>query len=96
MLYDLNLFRNLCFAEIGGPINSALGPQKNAKRNWNIVSVWILFIVENWKCYSKIIFKYVNSIVRPSFKVRFIFFHTCESHKQCIGPNQKTQMSTQT
>ena len=35
---------------------------------WNLVYVWIELIfaeIENWKHYSKIIFKCVNSIVRP-------------------------------
>ena len=30
-----------------------------------------MFIVENWKCYSKIIFKCVNNTVRLNFKVVF-------------------------
>ena len=37
-----------------------------------IYSVWIELIIaetENWKYYSKIIFKYVNSIVRPIFNI---------------------------
>ena len=34
-------------------------------------SVWIPLIVENWKYCSKIIFKCVNSVVGPSFKVVF-------------------------
>ena len=34
-------------------------------------SVWIPLIAENWKYYNKIIFKFVNSTVEPSFKVVF-------------------------
>ena len=49
-------------------------------------SVCILFIVENWKHYSKIIFKCVNSAVEPNFNENFIEKSTCKSHKQCIKP----------
>ena len=34
--------------------------------------IWILIIAENWKHCSKIIFKYVNSIVGPSFENKFV------------------------
>ena len=33
--------------------------------------VWILLINVNWKYYNKIIFKCLNSTVRPSFKEKF-------------------------
>ena len=33
--------------------------------------VWIPLITENWKHYSKIIFKFVNNAMKPSFKVAF-------------------------
>ena len=39
--------------------------------NAHLGSVWIPLIAENWKHYSKIIFKYVNSIVGPIFNVYF-------------------------
>ena len=48
-------------------------------------SVWIPFIVENWKYCSKIIFKCVNSVVRPSFIINFAKFCTCRSREQCAG-----------
>ena len=32
----------------------------------------ITYFAENWKHYNKIIFKCVNNIVRPSFKVFFV------------------------
>ena len=38
----------------------------------------------------------MNSTVRPSFKVRFIFFYTYGSREQCIGPSQKTSTPAQT
>ena len=31
----------------------------------------------------------MNSVMGPSFKVRFVFFRTCGSHKQCTGPSKK-------
>ena len=49
----------------------------------------LLLKTENWKYYSKIIFKYVNSAVGLSFKVIFAEFHTCESHEQCTKPTKK-------
>ena len=51
----------------------------------NTIYYWklkILFITENWKYCNKIIFKYVNSTVKYSFKVKFVFFPSCESHEQ--------------
>ena len=32
----------------------------------------LLLKIDNWKYYSEIIFKYVNSAVGPSFKVVFV------------------------
>ena len=63
---------------------------------WCIRCVWILLIVKNWKLFaknniSKIIFKGVNNAVGLGFKVRFMFFRTCKSCKQCMRPSQKTQ-----
>ena len=52
-------------------------------------SIWILLIVENWKHCSKIIFKYVNSIVGPNFKEKFAEICTCWSCEQCMRPTQK-------
>ena len=34
-------------------------------------SIWILLITENWKYYSKIIFKYISSAIRLNFKIKF-------------------------
>ena len=51
-------------------------------------SVWIVFIVENWKYYSKIIFKCVNNTVRLNFKVVFKKKNTCESCEQCMEPKK--------
>ena len=45
----------------------------------------LLMKTENIKHFNKIIFKYVNSIVGPSFRVVFIEKSTCGSHEQCIG-----------
>ena len=42
---------------------------KRFKVNSDFGFIWIPFIIENWKYCYKIIFKYVNSIVGPSFKV---------------------------
>ena len=44
-------------------------------------SVWIPLIAENWKYYNKIIFKFVNSTVEPSFKVVFGEKNTYGSRK---------------
>ena len=52
----------------------------------NIWSVWILLIIENWKHYSKIIFKCVNSAVESNFKENFVEKSTYGSYKQCIEP----------
>ena len=41
---------------------------------------------KNWKHYNKIIFKCVNSVVGPSFKVFLVEKITYGSHEQCIGP----------
>ena len=70
--------------------------------NWHLISwghygfVWILLIVENWKHYSKIIFKFVTSIVRPNFKVVFVKKKkkksNCGSPAQCTGPTKKRWM----
>ena len=41
-----------------------------------------MLIVENWKYYNKIIFKYINSIIWHHFKEKFIEICTYEVHKQ--------------
>ena len=41
-----------------------------------------------WKHCNKIIFKRVNSTMRPSFKIKFLFFRTCGSREQCMGPRE--------
>ena len=57
--------------------------------NIHLGSVWIPLITENWKHCSKIIFIYVNSTVRPSFKVVFVKKSTYGSREQYIT-HQKT------
>ena len=52
----------LSFKVIFIPVNSTRDPLKTKT----------LSLAENWKHNSKIIFKCVNSAVRPSFKVIFI------------------------
>ena len=52
-------------------------------------SIWKLLIAENWKHYSKIIFKCVNSVVGPSFKVDFAKIYTCRFREQYTGSTQK-------
>ena len=42
-----------------------------------------------WIHCNKIIFKGVDSVVRPNFKVIFAIFHTCRSREQCTGPREK-------
>ena len=42
-----------------------------------------------WKHCSKIIFKCVNSAVRPNFKEKFVEIHTCRSREQCTKFTQK-------
>ena len=67
-------------------LKSVVGPMNNIKNKLNseiilifylhpnahLESVWIPLIAENWKHYSKIIFKYVNSGVGPIFNVYFV------------------------
>ena len=42
-----------------------------------------------WKYCNKIIFKYVNSAVRPSFNLTFTEICTCGFREQCTGPTKK-------
>ena len=49
----------------------------------------LLLKTENWKHCSKIIFKCINSVVRPNFKEKFVEIRTCGSHEQCTEPTQK-------
>ena len=66
--------------------------------NWHYLgSVWISFIaenwklkIENWKHCSKIIFKYLNSAVGPSFNLKFAEFCTCGS---CAWDPQKKRQT---
>ena len=53
-------------------------------------SVWISLIAKNSKHYSKIIFKCVNSTVRPNFKEKFAEIRICRSCEQYRGPTQKS------
>ena len=50
----------------------------------------LLLKIENLllKYYSKIIFKYVNSAVKLSFKAKFLFFRTYDFRKQYTGPKE--------
>ena len=91
MPYDPVLKLDFRFSILEGPVNSARDPQKKARHKVFsfLGSVWIPFIVENWKHCGKIIFKCVNSTVGPSFKVKFMFFRTYGSREQCMGPSQK-------
>ena len=57
--------------------------------NIHLRSVWIPHITKNWKHCSKIIFKCVNSTVRPSFKVVFVKKSTYGSREQYMT-HQKT------
>ena len=49
----------------------------------------LLLKIENWKYYSKIIFKCVNNTVGLSFKVIFAEFRTCKSREQYTKPTKK-------
>ena len=53
---------------------------------WHRGFVWMPLITKNWKHCSKIIFKWVNSAVKPNFKEKFAEIRTCESHEQYMGP----------
>ena len=46
----------------------------------------LLLKTKNWKHYNKIIFKYVNSTVRPSFNKKFAKLDNCGSREQCTRP----------
>ena len=43
-----------------------------SKNSLYVGSIWIPLIAENWKHYSKIIFKCVNSVVGPIFNESFV------------------------
>ena len=45
--------------------------QENLKRSKGLFGYRLLLKTENWKYHSKIIFKYVNNSVGPSFKIVF-------------------------
>ena len=61
--------------------------QSNLKNIFFKVYLDIVYFAENWKNCNKIIFKCVNSTVRPSFKV---FFCCCVS-KVHAGPMNNTR-----
>ena len=50
------------------------------------------FITENWKYDSKIIFKYVNSTVGPSFEVVFAEKSTYRFREQYTRPTEEREM----
>ena len=56
----------------------------------------LLLKIENWKHYSKIIFKGVNSAVEPNFKEKFAKISTCGSCEQYKEPTQKKHGTAQT
>ena len=60
--------------------------QSDLKNNFFKVYLDIAYFAENWKNCNKIIFKRVNSIVRPSFKVFF-----CCVNKVHAGPVNNTR-----
>ena len=41
------------------------------------------YFAENWKYYSKIIFKCVNNAVRPILMKILLKKYVCKSHEQC-------------
>ena len=54
--------------------------------------VWIPLIllkIENWKHYSKIIFKCVNSVVRPILMKVLLKKEVCGSCEQCMRPTEQ-------
>ena len=54
-----------------------------------------VYFAENWKYYSKIIFKCVNSAVGPIFNKSFVKKEVCGSRKQCTGPTRKLKCMSQ-
>ena len=56
---------------------------------WDCLDRTYFTETENWKYYSKIIFKCMNSTVGPNFKVVFSEKSICESCEQCTGPTEK-------
>ena len=60
--------------------------KRRGKKHKN--SVWIPLIAENWKHYSKIIFKRVNSAVWRNFREKVAKFHTYQSRKQYTRPKK--------
>ena len=53
------------------------------------------YFVENWKYYSKIIFKYVNSIIGSIFNESFVEKKVYESREQCMRPTEKATTATE-
>ena len=47
------------------------------------------YFTENWKHCNKIIFKCVNSVVRPIFNENFVEKNVCRSHEQYTEPTKK-------
>ena len=56
---------------------------------WNLFDYCLLLKTKNWKYYNKIIFKYVNNIVRPRLEITFIEQGTRGSHEQYVRPSQE-------
>ena len=53
--------------------------------------MWIPLIAENWKCRSKIIFKYVNSAWDPILKKNLLKFVLAGPITSAQDPHKKTQ-----
>ena len=52
-----------------------------------MVRLDIVYFAESWKYDSKIIFKCVNSVVRPIFNEKLLKSEVYESHKECTDPS---------
>ena len=54
--------------------------------HWLRGSVWIqLIFAKNWKHCSKIIFKYVNSVLGPFLMKKLLKSGVCGTYEQCTG-----------
>ena len=60
-----------------------------------MVSLDTAYSVENWKHYSKIIFKGMNSVVGPIFNESFIKKKVCDSQEQYMESLESTKRASQ-
>ena len=60
-----------------------------------MVSLDTAYFVENWKYYSKIIFKCMNNAVGLIFNESFVKKKVCDSQEQCMESLESTKRASQ-